>query len=336
MDDAVYVAATDKIYGVSGPYVMQFNATTGARENIVKVTSPSQGISRIVYHTANGLLYVSTWLDLGWVDIATTLSSPRSTIFPVTTGLVVGAPFNMMTLFGGQLNAGPPLGLNGPLALVSDGIYIYLSWRFQTGGGQIARFDPTNTPDNATNFLFGWNSWNSMDFAVGVISGTNSAIFTDPNQQRLRFGNATLAGFTTSINLTTNAETPVACVYDGSFIWAVCGNGVLIGGNPVLLTYTAGDPADIPNYNASFNLETAATPSPIPTPLRPYRIRLRQIGPTQFLYIAVPNQDLIVIRNQATGALSWKGGFDSPIDCVFTPTKAFAVQQGPVSLKEIV
>lgn len=62
MNDACYCTSDGKIYGVSGPYVIQCNGTTGRREAYVRVTAPVYGDMRICYHAATDSLYVASTL----------------------------------------------------------------------------------------------------------------------------------------------------------------------------------------------------------------------------------------------------------------------------------
>ena len=81
-----------------------------------------------------------------------------------------------------------------------------------------------------------------------------------------------------------------------------------------------------------WDMEVLITGSGI-TDIKPMRLRFRPSN--GLLYIPCQDKDGIVVFDPVAESAVWKGGFDSPVDVVFTPTKAFAVQTGPIGLKEI-
>lgn len=314
--DATYCSLTDKIYGMMGPYVVQFNATTGAKEGVARVAAPMIGPCRICFHAPTSLLYVSCFYDPSWVDLINNTASPRSIIIPVSpmSPWATGAVIDIYSIFA-DLSAGfSKQGINGPIPILSNGNYLYFGFRFQAGGGQLFRVNPSNTVDNATNAGVDWSSWNVEQFAV---SGA-SLYWPNPGSPNAGQRNADFSGISNQVFMGAMDETPVALDFDGTLAWAVCGNQWLLGINF----------AGLGSYTP-YNIESGTT-----SPLKPFRIRYRSSDNS--VYMPSQNKDAIILRNCGTGILSMKTGFDGPVDVVFTPTKAFAVQSGPVGLKEIV
>ena len=69
LDDACYLASTDKIYGTQGNYIIKYNATTGAKEAAGKVCAPMHGPMRICGQFND--IYVSSindWTINSWND----------------------------------------------------------------------------------------------------------------------------------------------------------------------------------------------------------------------------------------------------------------------------
>ncbi len=67
---------------------------------------------------------------------------------------------------------------------------------------------------------------------------------------------------------------------------------------------------------------------------RPLHARYNSVD--ELLYIPGGKSDSVAVLDPADDSLSIVTGFDSPLDVVFTDSKAFAVQSGLVGLKEIV
>lgn len=316
------VAAAGKIYGMMSNYIVQFNATTGAKEAIARVTAPILGPCRICYHAATGLLYVSCWFDPAWDDQINDKGSPNSDIFPVNpASLAIGAAIGIEAAFPGS-SMGPKLGISGPWFLMSDGNYLYFSYRQQGAGGKLYRINPANLADKASATNWRWLNWNAHSFDI---NGTQ-IYWPDPNRD-IWWGNKDFTGLAANpLPVFTTTETPIALAVSAANIaWTVCGNQWLLRANMVGPTYTA------------INLEDGSVVTNAVSNVRPFRIRYFN----SLLYIAVQNQDGVIIYNptgNAPGAATpgiFKSGFDGPVDTCWTGSKAFAVQSGPVSLKEI-
>lgn len=320
LSDAVF--AVGKIFGMMGPYVVQFNATTGAKEAIARVIAPIIGPCRICYHSPTGKLYVSCWFDPAWDDQINDLGSPNCDIFPVDPATLAVAPaIGIEAAFPGT-SMSPHDGLMGPWFVMSNGNYLYFSYRQQGAGGKLFRINPSNLADKASATDWRWLNWNAHSFDINGAT----LYWPDPNRD-IWWGNADFSGLADNpLPVFTTTETPVALVVTApNFASAVCGNQWMLSANMAGPSYTA------------INLEDGSVVTGAVANVRPFRIRYFN----SLLYIAVQNQDGVIIYNptgNAPGAPTpgiFKSGFDGPVDCVWTGSKAFAVQSGPVGLKEI-
>lgn len=334
LQSAIYCALTGKIYGMMGPYIVQFNATTGAKENIARVAAPMFGPCAICYHAATFKLYVATYLDQAWVDNTSSRVSDQVDIFPVDpVTLAVGSPLliqDAIATFAGYSYQEP-----GPIAIMSSGNYLYFGYQYRGLWTDWARIDPSNTIDNAVGTIGSWpgGGWFSLQADLGVVSAVPSIIIPHPGSN-IAWGPIAFTGLGNQLALSTDAESPVALVQVGSITWAVCGNRVMIRADLGAATFQSGDPTDLGNYNAAYNLENGAAITGAIPGVRPFHVRYSSTNGT--LLIPCQNKDCVIVYDVGTNTGILKTGFDGPVDVVLTPSKAFAVQSGPVGLKEIV
>lgn len=345
LDDAVYAPSVDKIFGMMGPYCIQFNPITGVRENIARVMAPMFGPCHLTYHAASAKIYCTGWNDESWQGANL---SPRADIFPVDpVTLAIASPLGIVGLFTDLQFL--PNELNGPVFLVSSGNYLYLAVQLAGDKGLYFRVNPLNTADHAgSGPIQSWN-WASGGVPTGNFVELAGVLYWTNPQGPIRAAASDFSGHNTATwtqcNLTTALETPFALAVANGFTWAVCGNATLI---KVLTyaqfgpgTYQSGDPGDGGNFNANLNLENGAAIVGTVLGVAPYRIRYNSVN--GLLYMACQSKDGVIIYNPSGGAILgippmngvFKGGFDGPVDCVFTPTKQFAVQSGPTGLREI-
>ena len=312
MNDACYASSVDKIFGTVGPYVCKYNATTGAREGFVRVASPLYGDIRICYHAANDTLYVATWNEPNqqWYKVggAYLPTFPCRDVFPVSTGLVVGAGLDLKTFYFIE----PPY--NGFGWIASQGSYLYIAQVSTNGFSfQIKRLDPTNLADraNGSNADFAiQHAGMSPTEIVNPISGFSSAF---------RYAPILSDAFNWSGTLSIAPYNPIAAVYcaQNTLFYMVCGDTNLLRINVL-------SPINFTPLNLGA-VEAAADPC-----------RIRYRASDQKLYLPCMTSNTVIVWDPATETGIAKTGFDNPCDVVFTNSKAFAVQNSPIGLKEII
>jgi hypothetical protein len=113
--------------------------------------------------------------------------------------------------------------------------------------------------------------------------------------------------------------TPIACEYCSltTLVYAVDGDGNFFRINDLVLeTYDQFD----------MNIWQAGAKA----------CRLRYSGLTEDIYLPSMTTDSIILWDPVTEIAQVKTGFTNPVDVVFTPSRAFAVQNSPAeSLREI-
>lgn len=313
MNDACYASSNGKIYGAVGPYVVQYNGDTGAREGFVRVTSPVMGDIRLCYHAATNSLYAATlWqTNLQWWDGGQTYL--HRNIFPVSLGLVAGARIDLDAIHPNL----PPYG--GFEWIGSNGNYLYVvaSSSGNTGTPSsygLIGFDPTNTADNASSASIRFRPQN-CGFSPTQIASPNPS-FIGNNSQISVYDLA----FTSQEEVYVLPHNPCAVEYcpASSKFYAVCGDTNLLRVDTIL-------PA-----NGTF---TTLNLGAVEASADPYRIRYW--SGTGRLYLPCPTANGVIVWNPNTETGEFKSGFDNPIDVVFTSSKAWAVQNARVGLREI-
>lgn len=327
LNQAIYVAAQDKIYGTMGPYIAKFNATTGEREAISKVTAPAEGPCHLVYHA--GTVYVSCWnAQVGASSDGTTVTSLYRDIFPVNpTTLAVGARLGVYDAM--QFAIPSYMMFEGPHQMISLGSMLWFDWQASGATHQYVRIDPS-APGTWTPFISNSDKFVAdLRFCVGQFAtdGTN-IIYANAQNARLAYFNAVgVMATAAACNLTvgdTGVVMPVAVEYcpADTKTYAVCASEYVMRVDAWSGT----------NYT-KFNLSALVTSG-----CNPFHIRYRSSN--QCLYLPSQGNDTVLVWNPVTdpamGSVLQKTGFDGPIDVVFTGSKAFAVQSGVQSLKEIV
>jgi len=319
MNDACYCPTTDKIYGTSGPYVVQFNGTTGLREGFVRVGAPLYGDIRICYHAANDTLYVACLFEPNkqfFGGFAPTSAFPHRDIFPVTTGLVVGARIGMWNL----VDTHSPYGGFQWIGSSGNSIYTVYSGPATSGtaGYFVYRVDPTNMADNG-----GSNSTRFRAEQCGL-SPTQIAVpgpVSLANNQQIQFAPIGYILAAQWAGMYVVPHNPVAVEYCPATLkfYVVCGTDQLLRLDtltPFPGTYTA------LNLGA---VEASADPC-----------RIRYRAADQKLYIPCMTANTVIVWDPFSETGIAKTGFENPVDCVFSASKAWAVQNAVIGLREIV
>ena len=337
LQDAVYVGgAVNKIFGVSGTYLLQFNASTGVREAQVRISSPANATCRLCYHAATGMIYASLWNEPNLA--AFSVAHPNRDIYPINPAtLAVGPRLGLAGVNAGfdylqdDFNAdmypywGPRwIGSSGNYLLVqwaeTDPNYYYLIW-----------INPTNLADRSTFFQDF-----TTKFQIEQIALTPTEIYVpNPDNNLIDFAIKKWlgGGDWDECNMTGGpiVDIPIACEYsdfDG-LVYAVDGNGTLFRINdPVTDNFT--------------RINLTGTIDPVPPSLIPVAdaCRLRYSYNNTLLYLPCMSRNSVLIYNQTTMKSLEVTGFENPIDIVEVTganPKIFAVQNSPAqSLKEIV
>lgn len=317
-DAACYVSSVDKIFATMGPYVVKCNATTGAVEDIALVSSPAEGPCGICYHSIKDVVYVS--VRDGKSGIYYTLTRPERDIFPVDPAtMAVGAGLGVYGLIG---DVGGDVS-QGPMDLVYNGDnYIYFTWLAEhaAGGASLKRIDPDNIAGFAGYDLAGYTDDPNCWIQFGI-NPPNELYWVRASGHRVQFediggvdsGSYNYTGVSATVLLT-------ACEYCPADTYTYC-----VGGNGNMLRITSYTP-DIGNVIDLTAVPGAVSPNPI-------HIRYNSVDGK--LYLPSPGGGQVLIYDPIAATWDVRSGFNSPIDVVFTPTKAFAVQNSSVGLEEI-
>lgn len=315
--DAVYVSGVNKIFGTMGPYVVKCNATTGVKEASVRV-APIYGECRICYLAATGLLYVSTWNDPARLFFTDGFHAYGTQIyreiFPVDPAtLTVGAGLGIDAKYGCASGSGFYHNM-GPMALQAIENRVYFAYTLGFPVGSFYYYYDSVTGLTYNNFGTLWFGIQHLGYDPG--GGVDAIYFPYGFDPGIR---------TTDIDLSYNTYNDTLPYYPSAAVWCpavnkafvVCGNTTLIRVDSMAShTYTLIDMS-----TAQFNADPA---------------RIRYNPSDQKLYMPCPTPNGILVWNPAASTGVFKGGFDNPVDVIFTGSKIFAVQNSFVGLKEVV
>ncbi len=319
LQDAVYVSSVNKIFGVSGVYLLQFNAVTGAREAQVRIASPVMGTARLVYHAATGMLYASVWNEPNLGNYS--MSHPNKDVFPIDPAtLAVGAGLGINALFFSEDFDSWRQPYWGPKWIGSSGTNLYVQWAHtDTDYHALLRINPANPTDRCTDVIDSFLKFQTEQIAITP----SYVVAPNPYYGELEFGPKTWTVDAPWSYSAMGTEIPIACEwsdFDG-LVYAVDGNGKLFRINVLS-----------PGNYTTFDL-TVAFPTANPC-------RLRYSFNDGLLYLPCMTRNSILIWNQTTHVAVERTGFENPIDLVEVTgatQKIFAVQNSPnESLKEVV
>lgn len=307
LDQAIYVASEDKIFGVRGQWLYQFNATTGERENSLRWVKDANSEASIT--ECAGKLYVTAWSTLLEDANLAPFDFVRRDIFEVDFGLVAASALGLAS----HISANNEKSVCGFSNLVSDGTKVY---GFEHGIGYIFSVDPANLGGFAD--------------ATGGVDGTREtahdlAFDADNNLiwQASAWVREVNAYDTSLVNWdAANAATLVPAQAPVGVCWCPansCAYAVTATGKLVKVPFV--------------NFATRSIVAGIDASLA---ARIKYNAVDGLLYIPNWAADTVQIVDPNTDTLvDTKTGFTSPFDAVFTPTKKFAVQNSRVGLLEI-
>ncbi len=324
LDNCIYSSSQDKLFGVRGQYVYKFNATTGAKESEFRfVNDVIFGESYIV--ELGGFLYISTW-RVALEDQATNYPAGQDIFkvnYALTSSVGLGLPNELKFPDGDYPNDTFSFFGAGFSNLVTDGTYIWGVECVRTQG--MFKVDPTNVTaaEGDNNISPTGNCIN--DVAHDAVNG----ILWVSTQNDLGFCGKDDLGFDTMFSSDSDASVRLlgVCIVPGATpkVYYVSGTNVIYKPN-VTAAYAA-LPANLSSY-------TTASLAILQGDAKPMRIRY---NPNDGLvYIPTWSKDQVEIMDPSTDTITAvKTGFTNVIDCVFTPTKKWGVQNSSVGLKEI-
>lgn len=303
LDNAIYSAAQDKIYGVNGQWIFKFNASTGAREAEFRFVGDNIfGEGSIV--EVGGFLYVGLWRE------------PASD-FPD----IYKIPYDFSSSTALGLTAS---GLQGYYNLDTDGTNIFFYGDAGVGTVAIYAFDPSNPigtlSSSDTGSGVGLLNQIQMDTAHNIVWYARNARSSGLGCTDGVFPLSTGSLFELSSSPPAANQWSTGCAYVGT--------GKLYGVNGRTNAVLKGN---APNTPGSFGFSVLSI---LQSSARPYKIRYNPHD--GLVYIPTFSGDTVEVLDPATDTISAiKTGFTAPFDCVFTPAKKWALQNYRTPLKEI-
>lgn len=322
LDQAIYSGAQGAIYGVRGQWIYKFNATTGNK------VSEFRFVDDVIFGEASiveigAFLYVGVWRTV-FDDIATPVP-PHRDVFKIAANFSSSTPLGLGALapyVGNRWDFTFPQYSCGFTNLATNGTLLFGT--LQAAGSQIFKVDPTNLPGAilinipvgpASIIGFEYDPVNLLFWiADSAIPGINAV---DQDYDINFLSNGDVGGMTSLYGVTYSpANVKVYGVNGTNGITKIDANvGLPLAGFPPSFTWS------------TLNILAAAA--------KPMRIKYNaQDG---LIYVPTWSNDTVEIIDPAFDANPpvVKSGFNSPIDCVFTPSKKFAVQNSGKGLKEI-
>lgn len=318
LDDAVVIA--DTIYGTMGPYVMKFNGSTGALISSVRVAAPMVGPCRITQ--LGGILYVATWNNpAADIDPA---AFPADWFFgrgiaPVNpTTMAVGAFIEMAQLANFSVCSWDEP-MRNIRCLLGSGSYLYVV--YGSASSNMVRLNPVTLAHVNSCAYDGSGLTESL---IETIAADATHLYM-PDPDNRRFQQFLISSFTDAGSANTRDTSPAiglnqirsVATTAANTVYGVCGNSA----NLVKYVFPS------PGTSTIFNLAT------VQAGVRPFRLRYNSND--GLLYIPCQGQDGVIVWNPATNTGIWKSGFVSPIDCVFTASKKWAIQNSSKGVLEI-
>lgn len=310
MDSAVYEASTQKIFGVRGQWLFQFNSVTGALENSLRFMTTVNGFSSIT--TFGGGLYIGvSWQPtINWQNV---IYAPDVDIYKVdAASFTVVGRLNL----GGKNTFGTTTEFAGFRYLTNNGAALFGTVQ----DGQLFNVDPTNVP--------GYTSTNVQTISDCAYDSHNNVLWVPvPKFPNIYCYDTTFGStcFDTNGNLNTicgicynSAQNKVYAV-DGTFAFYSFSAALAVPGftNFAVNSFNSGR-----INSTAFRIKSVNN---LPSNPRNGKILMPTWADDSVLVID-PLTDTV------TNVLT---GFTSPWDIVSTPSKNWAIQTGATALKEI-
>lgn len=316
---AVYVASTDKILGTQMDHIIEFSAATG--DYIRDVQTPWPMVGNMHLGLIDAMPYVAGHNNPAARDPLGTNAHDGYDIYPVdpaTLGLGAG-----LQTYKTNLQGFPMWNQEAAFQFIQVGTKIFyiqpaasgyfLVWMNKTGFG-------------AGVFGVDWRyKAFSGIWAEQICSDGTFIYIADPASVDLSQRDFPLLNEVGWGPFPSATGGEIGCEYavNVAKVFAVCGNKWL---------------EQVDSFGAHtatlFDMDALVTAGGTPMAgLKALRLRYRTSDGK--LYIPCQNKDGVVVFDPMLSSLVWKSGFESPVDVVFTATKAFAVQSSINGLKEI-
>ena len=324
LDQAIYMSGIDKIIGVRGRWLYKFNSSTGELEDSSQWCTSANGVATIA----------AIGSDLYVAGLATSIRRVGPTPYESDATEVVKFNASTMAIDSVISDIADNIGFNYSSAsipgfrnMIAVGSYLF----FWSANG-LWVVDPTNVvatiaqPGGTfSNISFSDTIYNSGLALMGFCEQKNHSItWYDASD-------LSTASYSTEGYNDPNPSDSSAFAMVGTTISEAnsCGYSVEGRGNIIKHDLSAFLTTLVPTRRISI-LDTDATPVRIKCSPIDGKIYV-PCGRTNTVYAFDP----VAYASDETPGTPFSG-FDDPIDVVFTATKAFAVQNGRIGLKEIV
>lgn len=313
MDQAIYEPTTQKIFGVRGQWLFQFNATTGALEASLRFTSNAQCVSCITAFGGNLYCGVN---NVPWNTYSGLPSFVRNDL---DVFIVSAAGFSVT----GRLNSFTNVGKSGFGALVNDGTNLYGTIQTGTLPNDLLAFKVLpSVPGGLTTHSLGQRITDMAYDSVNSLLWFSDPDFTQAGAEKTDFSNG-------QVNDTTT-DPFCGCCYNSAQ-----NKAYFVAGGEAFSKILATDMT--PGFVYPTTMTTLHTGRINANPVRIKSVN-NLVGNPLNAKVLIPTwaDDAVVVWNPLTDTVdSVKTGFTAPFDIVSTPTKNFAVQTGTTALKEI-
>lgn len=322
MDAAIYESTSQKIFGVRGQWLFQFNSSTGVQEAALRISPSVIGRSSIT--AFGGKLYVGV------------TCSPKvdSSAFPSSYNLrdifvVNAATFTLISSLGLYTKM-------GSVGFADADLYWHKGWDgLQNDGtnligyadGKLFKVNPTNTATYTSQSAGGIPSDVCYDADHNVLweadpFSPNIWAFDANNFLMDTYNSGSVSTFTAGLTYLSSLQKVYFVDQSFNINYIDASNIVAQIAGSIQFAFTTKSTARI---NAtSFRVKAVNG-----FPGNPYNNKI---------LIPTWDDDAVLVWNPITDNIAdmvTKTGFTSPFDIVSTPTKNFAVQTGVVGLKEI-
>lgn len=312
LEQAIYSSNLGKIYGIRGQWVYEYD-TSGA------LIRSGRWCDAIVFDSSiceiGGKLYMTTNLTDSYDGVLG--NYPNRDIWVLD---LVNWPVATQAGFSTFIITQPE---SGWTQAVTDGTYLYAA---STDGG-IIKWNPTLAVGTHINVSY-------FSYRVNLdVDAVNNLIIHSSNEE----GNTAL--HTTDFVFNSHDVLPYTQLSTGVSFCALTTKAYSVQGNFTLTKHNINEalltlPGFLDNYTwVQYNTGRINCTA--------RRVRCCNVpGNPYYGKVLIPawKDDTVLVWDSATdlvGNMVVKSGFTAPIDVVYTPTKAFAVQNSPVGLLEI-